>query len=113
MKLKLESTHSSLDLHSFRRLRNAFHEASPSELEGMAAPTASTAVGRRRCRSCSNFRVPPLRIVAKLRLMRLVSQVLLPRRDGMETVVKREGSWQCDADGNAGVAFTFDILKQE
>ena len=113
MKLKLESTHSSLDLHSFRRLRNAFHEASPSELEGMAAPPASVAVGRRRCRSGSNFREPPLRIVAKLRLMRLVSQVLLPRRDGAEAVVKREGSWQCDADGNAGVAFTFDILKQE
>ena len=45
--------------------------------------------------------------------MRLVSQVLLPRRDGAEAVVKREGSWQCDADGNAGVAFTFDILKQK
>ena len=109
----MKSTHSSLDLHSFRRLRNAFHEASPSELEGMAAPPASVAVGRRRCRSCSNFREPPLRIVAKLRLMRLVSQVLLPRRDGAGAVVKREGSWQCDADGNAGVAFTFDILKQE
>ena len=41
--------------------------------------------------------------------------MLLPRRDGarVEAVVKREGSWQCDADGNAGVAFTFDILKQE
>ena len=40
--------------------------------------------------------------------------MLLPRTDGVEeAVVKREGSWQCDADGNAGVAFTFDILKQE
>ena len=113
MKLKLKSTHSSLDLHSFRRLRNAFHEASPSELEGTAAPAPTAAAGRRRCRSCSILREPPLRIVAKLRLMRWGSQVSLPRRDEVEGVMKREGSWQCDADGNAGVAFTFDILKQE
>ena len=46
---------------------------------------------------------------------------MVPRRDEEEKeeeeevvfVVKREGSWHCDDDGNRGVAVTFDILEQK
>ena len=124
----------SLDLHSLRRSRNALHEASPLVVAVVVVIVVATAapaslVGRRRCRFCPMFREGPLPgkdpfsgmylFPGKFRLLRRDS-LLMPRRDEKEEeeeeavlVVKREGSWHCDGDGNRGVAVTFDILEQK
>ena len=87
----------------------------------MAAPVSS--VGRRRSRFGSMFREGPLpekvAFPGKVRLVLRDSQLSARRdedegeKDEEEVVVKREGSWHCDGNGNRGVAVTFDILEQK